>query len=134
MKLMRKLRQIKKDMIKSFKNGNLNEYMYKQNVKIYESYEYDNTIEILEFPHKKFCIYLNLNIGDGFSGYIFGGKIDECFPEPILSEIDYKSKKNVSFSCIIWANVKNKYPCSMYKELSKLKTDERMSKNTFDYE
>ena len=56
MKLMRKLRQIKKDMIKSFKNGNLNEYMYKQNVKIYESYEYDNTIEIIEFPHKKFWL------------------------------------------------------------------------------
>ncbi len=125
MKLMRKLRQIKKDMIKSFKNGNLNEYMYKHNVKIYESVDYDNMIERIEFPHKKFCIYLNLNIGDGFSGYIFGGKIDECFPEPILSEIDYKSKKNVSFSCIIWANVKNKYPCSMYKELSKLEIEEK---------
>lgn len=120
MYVIQKLRQIKEDMIKAFKNGNLIDYLYKQNLDIVRNE--DNSICWIKFLDEEFCIYLNVNMEDNLSSIIFGRNIDNSYIEPILSGLDYKKWEKVSIPVNIWGNIKGTYPTAMYDELSKLST------------
>lgn len=120
MYVIQKLRQIKEDMIKAFKNGNLIDYLYKQNLDIVRNE--DNSICWIQFLDEEFCIYLNVNMEDNLSSIMFGGNIDNSYIEPIDSEISWNKWKKVSIPIYIWGNIKGIYPTAMYDELSKLST------------